>query len=519
MLLQRKFIVLFFMLSLCTMFCGCRFNDLSDDNDVVAPSLGTLSGNVTASGTIKLNSKIRTNQTFNVGSASIWLEEHPEIKTNSNVDGSFFLRNVPFGSWRIVASLKATNNNSYKARSGAITVSLEKPTQTVGTLSIELATNKGKVVLKDNEGKPIQGATLTLWGEPCEILGDGVYLTPPLPANEPLGEILVVSAGGFNTGRIIVPFSENGDSLVISTLVAAGSQNKAPSAWLLSNKKPGDKINPGEVVKLWAIFLDENSADMSRLTQNWKMTGGSLASGTTAFPDDLKQNLTGIDLTNAQIIPVEWTAPAVVGYNILEVTVIDQAGLKGVAQHPLSVVAFDTDPNPPLPANRAPVAKIEAASTIIAGKPLTLKVTASDPDLDLLKFNWSALPAKGAFNPSDAESTVWTAPTATGVYQISCQITEIRESPLSVTATMSVKVIEEPIIVTPGKIAGHILDQNTRSPIAKAVVAISGTNIYTITDDSGYFEFINVEPGSYDLIATKNGYVARTYPGIIVPSL
>ena len=519
MLLLRKFVALIFIISVCTMFCGCWVNDYSDDNDSVAVSLGALSGSVTASGSISAGANMRANQEFYIGSASVWLQEHPQIRATTNSDGSFVLRNIPFGSWRVVADLKARDNKIYKARSSPIDLSLKNPYQDIGSISIELASNRTRVVLQNEDGESISTAILTLWGEPCEIGIDGIYLTPPLPPNVPIAEILVALAGGFTTGPIIAPFTENGDSLVISTLTATGSENKAPSAWLFSNKLPGDKINPGEVVKLWGVFLDENSEDMSKLTQSWKMTGGSLASGTTTFPDELKQILTGIDLTRAQIVPVEWTAPATVGYSILEFTVIDPAGLKGIAQHPLSVVAFDTDPNPVPSNNHAPVASVEAVSTIIAGKPLVLKVIASDSDLDLLKFNWSVSPSGGSFNAANAMTTTWTSPSATGTYQISCQVTEIRESPLSVTATVSVVVTEEPIIVTPGKIAGHVLDESGRAPIAKAVVAISGTNIYAITDGTGYFEFINVEPGSYDLIATKNGYVARTYPGIIVPSL
>ena len=165
------------------------------------------------------------------------------------------------------------------------------------------------------------------------------------------------------------------------------------------------------------------------------------------------------------------------------------------------------------------MAVIIASSTVLTGKPLALRISANDPDLDNLSYSWSASAGAGAFSSLRADSIVWTAPVATGIYELRCRVTEIRNNPLSVEARFSVTVEEDPIIVRPGMIAGHVLDAHTRLPIQQAVVAISGTNIYRIADDAGYFEFFNIAPGTYTLIATKNGYQARTYPGIVVPAL
>ena len=112
----------------------------------------------------------------------------------------------------------------------------------------------------------------------------------------------------------------------------------------------------------------------------------------------------------------------------------------------------------------------------------------------------------------------WTAPLATGVYEIRCRVSEIGDSPLSVIASAFVQVVADPIVVRPGFIAGHVLDAGTRLPIPQAVVAISGTNIYRIADAQGYFEFRDLSAGTYTLIATKNGYQTRTYSGIVVPA-
>lgn len=76
----------------------------------------------------------------------------------------------------------------------------------------------------------------------------------------------------------------------------------------------------------------------------------------------------------------------------------------------------------------------------------------------------------------------------------------------------------KPIIVTVGKIAGHVLDDITNKPIPNALVAISDSDKVTITDENGYFELVNIDGGTYDLIVTSNGYKVKTFTGITVPS-
>lgn len=82
---------------------------------------------------------------------------------------------------------------------------------------------------------------------------------------------------------------------------------------------------------------------------------------------------------------------------------------------------------------------------------------------------------------------------------------------------MTFKVYVSPIIVTPGKIAGHIVDETSGNPIGGAMVAIDGTDIVTLSDADGYFELLNVVPGTYTLVAISDGYQVRTFPGIVVP--
>lgn len=520
MFVNRK-IMLNLVIAGTLILTGCLSGSSSVTSWQSNPGTGIISGKITASGTITAGSSLRPDLrgVFNVADAMLWLQEHPEIKTTSLSDGSFVIQPVPFGINRVVASVKTSDNKIYKKRSDPIDVTEDNPAQETGQLSLEFANNRVRIILRDSAGNPVSNAKLTLWGETCEIDGDGVYLSPPLPDSELIEEILIVSAGGLDTGKIIAPFSPNGDSIIVSTLTTPGSRNKAPNVWLTTVKEPADKINPGEVVKIWAVYLDSNLEDLDHMRLQWEYTGGILAPGSSPIPENHKRRIPNVDWTKARVVSVEWTAPSVPLNYKVKVTVTDPGGLTGHALHPLNVHLSDTDPAPLSPVNRPPTASITASSTVLTGQSLTLKVIASDPDLDMLSYAWSVSPAGGSFSSVRAESVILTAPSAAGIYELKCRVAEIRDVPLSVEATFNVIVQEDPIIVRPGMIAGHVLEAQTRLPIPRAVVAISGTNIYRIADDAGFFEFVNLEPGTYTLIATKNGYQTRTYSGIVVPAL
>lgn len=58
-----------------------------------------------------------------------------------------------------------------------------------------------------------------------------------------------------------------------------------------------------------------------------------------------------------------------------------------------------------------------------------------------------------------------------------------------------------------GSIIGRVLlDEAPDGAHAGINVAIAGSNMMAFTDGTGRFEFLNVEPGTYDLIASMNGY-------------
>ncbi len=61
-----------------------------------------------------------------------------------------------------------------------------------------------------------------------------------------------------------------------------------------------------------------------------------------------------------------------------------------------------------------------------------------------------------------------------------------------------------------GKIAGRVIDSNTKEAIIGANVLIEGTKIGASTDFDGYYNILNVAPGEYTLHASVLGYHSAT---------
>ncbi|MBF0406047.1 MAG: carboxypeptidase-like regulatory domain-containing protein [Candidatus Riflebacteria bacterium] len=85
----------------------------------------------------------------------------------------------------------------------------------------------------------------------------------------------------------------------------------------------------------------------------------------------------------------------------------------------------------------------------------------------------------------------------------------------SVSHDFTVEV--QPIVVTRGKIAGVVIDEISGEPVSGAMVLISGTEISTMTNTEGHFEFIGLKAGTYNLIVTGNNYATKTFSDITVP--
>ncbi len=59
---------------------------------------------------------------------------------------------------------------------------------------------------------------------------------------------------------------------------------------------------------------------------------------------------------------------------------------------------------------------------------------------------------------------------------------------------------------TSGSIGGRVIDANDRSPLIGATVKVEGTSLGAVTNDNGEFIILNVDVGTYSVIATYIGY-------------
>lgn len=85
----------------------------------------------------------------------------------------------------------------------------------------------------------------------------------------------------------------------------------------------------------------------------------------------------------------------------------------------------------------------------------------------------------------------------------------------------SMTITEMPAVVVVGTgINGAITDQVTRLPVSGArVEAYDSSNQlvgYAVTDSSGYYEIMDLSPGSYYLVVSRDGYAPYTISGIQV---
>ncbi|MEW5994507.1 MAG: carboxypeptidase regulatory-like domain-containing protein, partial [Candidatus Zixiibacteriota bacterium] len=488
---------LFLALISLAFVCGC-FSGSSSGGTISNPvPVGTITGRVTASDSIALSvtTPASVRPEVKVPQATVWLLNDFNVTATTDADGNFSLSPVPYGNQRVVAKVVRADGKAFKIRSGEIPISSEDP-KDAGTVELEQANNRVQGVLLDSKGNPVANATLYLWGEPFTTDAFGRFSSPTLPDSTPVEEITMAPVVGLATQSIVAPFTPQGEAIIISTLCSHGDTKRPPHVWLTSKTTGGDKVAPGERVTLWAVYYDLDVNDRSSLSESWRLTGGSLASATTPFPDDLKRRvreLSGnIDVESVTFAAVEWTAPAEPGHYKIQIEVKDQSSAVGKAQY-----IINTGNSAPL--NRTPQAVISVPSVVIVGQPLRLEVIAEDADLDLLTFKWSVAPNAGSLSAIGSTVATWTAPTATGTYTVQCQVQEAQQGGLSVTPSVTVQVVASPIEVSKGRIAGHVLDEYTNLPISGALVNISGTSITTITDSTGFFEFSGLQPGTYTL--------------------
>jgi hypothetical protein len=69
---------------------------------------------------------------------------------------------------------------------------------------------------------------------------------------------------------------------------------------------------------------------------------------------------------------------------------------------------------------------------------------------------------------------------------------------------------------TTGKIAGRVVDKETREPLIGLNVVVKGTSLGAATDIDGYYAILSVPPGIHNIITSMIGYSTVTVNGVRV---
>jgi len=257
---------------------GCEMVTSSSGNTGVTPQAAKkqgISGKITSAQTILASLSVRPEQTATntngVPGAKVWLEDSPEFKATSDVDGMFFIENAPPGNYRIVASIKDLDDKIFKQRSDVFTLAEE--TTDTGTIQLVEAKKVIRGTLRDSNGNPIVNATLRLWGEIFQPDLNGVFVTPPLPADITEAFIKVESAFGLKPITFTGYFSDNFTPDLELTLVKIDSSAIPP---VIQLSTPKSTLAPREQINFTVTVSDPDEPDLSQRPVEWQAIHGIL---------------------------------------------------------------------------------------------------------------------------------------------------------------------------------------------------------------------------------------------------
>lgn len=243
-------------------------------------TLGHISGKLTLqAGLASIHaSSTKSLASVQPGDAVVFLEENPSITAIPAADGSYRIDGIPFGSYFVLVRVRSPGGITYKVRSvGPAVVSSSVPATQVN-LSVgpaDVADRKARLLVYSPNGQAAANCIVTMWGEPFDPLGNGIYSSPYMPSagsgnifiEPPLGTswergVLTIPAGTFRSDSLVV---------IGVGLVPAGSTNHPPVVQLAAPLHPTD--GNGALI-LTATALDQ---DGDSLTTSWSASGGSFS--------------------------------------------------------------------------------------------------------------------------------------------------------------------------------------------------------------------------------------------------
>ena len=245
----------------------------------------------------------------------------------------------------------------------------------------------------------------------------------------------------------------------------------------------GDKMNSGnEILSLTAsdslvagggsvlLVCTATDEDDDNLGYIWKCASGTLTSD-------------GNEAT--------WVAPLTTGIYFISCTVVDGYGASDAATIAIEVIK----------GNAVPVIISLTAdnTTVFPDGTVLLTCTAEDDDEDILTYSWEC--TNGSLAPNGNTAT-WTAPSDSGAHSISCTVND--EYGASDAATIAIEVVFNI------SVSGTILNAVDRSPVANALVTISGQT--GTTNANGNYTIHNVGTGNHDAAGSSDGFCPFSAP-------
>ena len=369
---------------------------------------------------------------------------------------------------------------------------------------------------KDKDGNFLIGIQVTILGVTYLTNDKGtVSFTMFFPGDDRYVEFVGEEPVGFKAPEDFDPIVKGEFEIKGKTTVPASADANDPPGGIVFKVDAGTgellssaTLSMGQSVKLWAVYWDPNSADAGQLVATWVLDGGTMVSGADPAPSWLSGLLPAFS-ANAKVAGIAWTAPQEARFCGVTFEAFDPKGLSVIRTVGLPVGA------PPPTVNLPPSGYVLGPVRVPAGQQVSFTVIASDPNRDILNFAWSS--SGGSFSSPKNDVTTWTAPLSTGFATITCTISD--QDSLSFSTQQLVEVVpyvSGTIITDNGKIAGHLIDDYSNLAVDGALVGIVGSETFTVSDSSGYFEISGLTPGAYDLYVQRDGYLVANFYGIVV---
>lgn len=223
---------------------------------------------------------------FGVASTCVWVESEPAIRGFTKDDGSFTLADIPLNkAIRLICEAPSgVLGEQWLARTSEFSLSSQDVCE-VGeiTLGQGKSTCYGKIV--DEDGIPVVGGALTIWGKPVSLNSKGEFWTPPV-CQDLATSTLQGLAGRQMISMPLVVFSDWAPHFLELSISNSSSElpNFSAVAFVALNNR-GELTNralPGEVLKLSGHWAGDGKVPADYSVQ-WGSSEGILASGSSEW--------------------------------------------------------------------------------------------------------------------------------------------------------------------------------------------------------------------------------------------